>query len=403
MSNNFARRAELVKASEVRELLKLTDVNEIISFGGGLPAEETFPVEEMREICNEILSENGAKAMQYAISEGHIGLRQIIVRLMGEKGIIAGVDDILITSGSQQGLDLSGKVFLDEGDVVLCESPTYLSAINAFKPFYPKFVEVEMDEDGLIPEELQKKIIENRNIKFLYTIPDYQNPTGRQMSLERRKAIVDLANQYDIIIIEDNPYSELCFSDNKLPPLKSFDTEGRVVYLSTFSKTVCPGYRVGWVSASPEIINKYILFKQGTDLHTNFFAQMQIASFFEKYDIKKHIERNISIYKSRRNAMLETMKKTFPKEVSFTKPNGGLFLWVTLPEYMNSKDLLLKAMKKGVAFVQGSAFFPNGGHENTMRLNFSGLTEEKIIGGIEILGELLREEVRNSKINVQII
>jgi len=188
-----------------------------------------------------------------------------------------------------------------------------------------------------------------------------------------------------------------------LPPLKSFDTEGRVVYLSTFSKTVCPGYRVGWVSASPEIINKYILFKQGTDLHTNFFAQMQIASFFEKYDIKKHIERNISIYKSRRNAMLETMKKTFPKEVSFTKPNGGLFLWVTLPEYMNSKDLLLKAMKKGVAFVQGSAFFPNGGHENTMRLNFSGLTEEKIIGGIEILGELLREEVRNSKINVQII
>jgi len=216
------------------------------------------------------------------------------------------------------------------------------------------------------------------------------------MSLERRKAIVDLANQYDLIIIEDNPYSELCFSDNKLPPLKSFDTEGRVVYLSTFSKTVCPGFRVGWVSASQEIINKFILFKQGTDLHTNFFAQMQIARFFEKYDIKKHIDRNISIYKSRRNAMLDTMKKTFPKEVSYTKPNGGLFLWVTLPEYMNSKDLLVKAMKKGVAFVQGSAFFPNGGHENTMRLNYSGLQEEKIIKGIEILGELLRKEINNT-------
>ena len=253
-----------------------------------------------------------------------------------------------------------------------------------------------MDDAGLIPEELKKKIEENRNIKFLYTIPDYQNPTGRQMSLERRKMVAELANKYDLIIIEDNPYSELCFSDNKLPPLKSFDTEGRVVYLSTFSKTVCPGFRVGWVSASQEIINKFILFKQGTDLHTNFFAQMQIARFFEKYDIKKHIDRNISIYKSRRNAMLDTMKKTFPKEVSYTKPNGGLFLWVTLPEYMNSKDLLVKAMKKGVAFVQGSAFFPNGGHENTMRLNYSGLQEEKIIKGIEILGELLRKEINNT-------
>ena len=184
MSNKFARRAALAKASEVRELLKLTAANEVISFGGGLPAEETFPVEQMREICDELLSENGAKAMQYAISEGYIGLRKIIVKLMGEKGITAEVDNILITSGSQQRLDLSAKVFLDEGDVVLCESPTYLSAINAFKPFYPKFVEIDMDEDGLIPEELKKKLEENHNIKFLYTIPDYQNPTGRQMSLE---------------------------------------------------------------------------------------------------------------------------------------------------------------------------------------------------------------------------
>jgi 2-aminoadipate transaminase len=397
MLNNFARRTELVRASEVRELLKLTDVNEIISFGGGLPAEETFPVEEMREICDELLSENGARAMQYAISEGHIGLRKIIVKLMEEKGIIVGVDDILITSGSQQGLDLSAKVFLDDGDVVLCESPTYLSAINAFKPFYPKFVEIEMDDSGLIPEELEKKIVENSNAKFLYTIPDYQNPTGRQMSLERRKTIVDLAKKYDLIIIEDNPYSEICFGNKKLPPLKSFDTEGRVVYLSTFSKTVCPGYRVGWVSGSTEIINKYILFKQGTDLHTNFFAQMQIARFFEKYDIKKHIQRNISIYKSRRNAMLDTMRRVFPNEVSYTKPEGGLFLWVTLPEYMDSKDLLKKAIKKGVAFVQGSAFYPNGGHENTMRLNYSGLQEGKIIKGIELLGELLRTEIAATK------
>lgn len=389
----FARRTEFLKASEVRELLKLTDKNEIISFGGGLPAEESFPVEEMREICIEILEGDGVKSMQYAISEGHIGLRKIISELMEKKGVKVSIDDILITTGSQQGLDLTAKVFLDEGDVVFCESPTYLSAINAFKPFYPKFVEVEMDEDGLIPEDLIKKLNSSSKVKFLYTIPDYQNPTGRRMCLERRKAIVDIANKYNLIIVEDSPYSELCFDNKKLPPIKSFDTEGRVIYLSTFSKTVCPGYRIGWACASKEIINKYVLFKQGTDLHTNFFAQMQIARYYEKYNIDEHIKSNIKIYKRRRDAMLDTIKRTFPEEVEYTKPEGGMFLWVTLPEYINTKELLVKALKRGVAFVQGSAFYPNGGHENTMRLNFSGLKEDKIIKGIIILGEMLKEIV----------
>lgn len=393
MSNKFSKRTELVKASEVRELLKLTDKKEVISFGGGLPAEETFPVEQMREICNEILTECGAQSMQYAISEGHKGLREVIVKIMKGKGISAQAGDILVTTGSQQGLDLTAKVFLDEGDIILCESPTYLSAINAFKPFYPEFVEVNMDEEGLIPTELKKKLDENHKIKFLYTIPDYQNPTGRRMSLGRRKQIVDLANQYDLVIIEDNPYSELCFDGNKLPPLKSFDTEDRVVYLSTFSKTVCPGYRVGWVCASGEILNKYVLFKQGTDLHTNFFAQMQIARFYEKYNIEEHISRNAAIYKSRRDAMVDTIEKTFPNEIAYTRPEGGMFLWVTLPESVNSKALLEKAMERGVAFVQGSAFYPNGGHENTMRLNFSGMQEDKIVKGITVLGKLLKEEL----------
>lgn len=395
----FARRTEFLKASEVRELLKLSDVDEIISFGGGLPAEESFPVEEMRQICSEILEENGVKSMQYAISEGHVGLRNIIVKLMAEKGILTNTDDILITSGSQQGLDLTAKVFLDEGDTILCESPTYLSAINAFKPFYPRFVEVDMDEDGLVPEDLIKKLETSSNVKFLYTVPDYQNPTGRRMSLERRKAIVEIANSHNLIVIEDNPYSELCFDGRKLPPLKSFDTEGRVIYLSTFSKTVCPGYRIGWVCASQEILNKYVLFKQGTDIHTNFFAQMQIARYYEKYDIKEHIKSNVEIYKSRRDAMVSAIEKSFPEEVEFTRPQGGMFLWVTLPEYLNTKELLLKSLKRGVAFVQGSAFFPNGGHENTMRLNFSGLREDKIVKGISILGDLLKEEISAAKLN----
>lgn len=394
----FARRTEFLKASEVRELLKLSDVDEIISFGGGLPAEESFPVEEMRQICSEILAENGVKSMQYAISEGHVGLRNIIVKLMAEKGILTNTDDILITSGSQQGLDLTAKVFLDEGDTILCESPTYLSAINAFKPFYPRFVEVDMDEDGLVPEDLIKKLETSSNVKFLYTVPDYQNPTGRRMSLERRKAIVEIANSHNLIVIEDNPYSELCFDGRKLPPLKSFDTEGRVIYLSTFSKTVCPGYRIGWVCASQEILNKYVLFKQGTDIHTNFFAQMQIARYYEKYDIKEHIKSNVEIYKSRRDAMVSAIEKSFPEEVEFTRPQGGMFLWVTLPEYLNTKELLLKSLKRGVAFVQGSAFFPNGGHENTMRLNFSGLREDKIVKGISILGDLLKEEISAAKL-----
>ncbi len=395
----FAKRTDYLKASEVRELLKLCDNTEIISFGGGLPAEESFPVAEMKEICDEIFAEDGIKSMQYAISEGHVGLRKIIVKLMEEKGIITSTDDILITSGSQQGLDLTGKVFLDEGDTILCESPTYLSAINAFKPFYPKFAEVDMDEDGLIPEELIKQIERHKNIKFLYTIPDYQNPTGRRMSLKRRKEVVAIANRYNLIIIEDSPYSELCFDNNKLPPIKHFDTEGRVVYLSTFSKTVCPGYRIGWACASPEILNKYILLKQGTDLHTNFFSQMQIARYFEKHNIAEHIKSNAELYKRRRDAMVETIERHFPKEMQYTRPEGGMFLWVTLPESINTKNLLLKALKRGVAFVQGSAFYPNGGHENTMRLNFSGLNEEKIVKGISILGELLREEVVASKLS----
>ncbi len=393
----FARRTEFVKASEVRELLKLSDSDEIISFGGGLPAEESFPVGEMREICNEIcneiLEESGVKSMQYAISEGHAGLRNIIVKLMEEKGIHTNPDDILITSGSQQGLDLTAKVFLDEGDTILCESPTYLSAINAFKPFYPRFDEIDMDEEGLVPEDLIRKIESKDRIKFLYTVPDYQNPTGRRLSLERRKEIIEIANKYKLIIIEDNPYSELCFDNRKLPPLKSFDTQGRVIYLSTFSKTVCPGYRIGWACAPQEIINKYVLFKQGTDIHTNFFAQMQIARYYEKYDIKEHLKSNIEIYKSRRDTMLDTIEKTFPGEVEYTRPEGGMFLWVTLPESINTKELLVKSLKRGVAFVQGSAFFPNGGHENTMRLNFSGIREDKIRKGISILGEILKEEI----------
>lgn len=393
MNIKFSRRTNTVKASEIRELLKIIDKKDIISFGGGLPAEETFPIDEMKDICNETLSEEGSRSMQYSTSEGHIALRNLIVDIMKEKGVTIDIDNILITTGSQQGLDLSAKVFIDEGDSILCESPTYLAAINAFKPFYPNFIDVKMDDNGLIIEELEKILELNKNIKFLYTIPDFQNPTGVTLSLERRIKLMELANKYDLIIIEDNPYSELRYEKEALPILKSLDTEGRVIYVSTFSKIVCPGYRIGWVCASKEIINKYVLFKQGTDLHTNIFSQMQVARFFQKYDIKEHTKKNALIYKKKRDVMLEAIEQEFPKCIKYTKPNGGMFIWVELPEYMNSKVLLQKTLAKGVAFVSGSSSFPNGGHENTLRLNYSGLPEDKIRKGIKILSEVIKDNL----------
>lgn len=393
MNIKFSKRSDTIEASEIRELLKLIGNNNIISFGGGLPSEETFPVDEMKVICNEILSDYGGKSMQYSTSEGYDKLRKVIIEIMRERGINTDIDNILIISGSQQGLDLTAKAFIDEGDTIICESPTYLSAINAFKPFYPKFEEVCIDNEGLDPEALEEKLKNSENVKFLYTIPDFQNPTGLTLSFERRKSIIELANKYNILIVEDSPYSELNFTGQYLPPLKSLDTEERVIYLSTFSKIVCPGFRIGWMCASKEIIKKFVLFRQGSDLHTNIFSQMQITKFFEKYDVKAHIEKNIAIYKNRRDAMLNAIKADFPKEVKYTEPKGGFFLWVTLPTYMDSTELLKCALKNGIAFISGEAFFPNGGHKNTLRLNYTNINEEKIREGIKILSNVIKENM----------
>ncbi|AOY78462.1 PLP-dependent aminotransferase family protein [Clostridium formicaceticum] len=393
MKRMFSKRAREAKASEVRELLKLTDNNDIIAFGGGLPAQEAFPVEEMIEVCKDILVAHGTKAMQYATTEGNNEIRGLMQEIMKEKGITAEIENILVTSGSQQGLDLTAKVFIEEGDKVICEKPTYMAAINAFKPFSPQFLEVEMEEDGITLEDLEALLQQNPDAKFIYTIPDFQNPTGRSMSLGKRKKLVHIANKYDILIIEDNPYSELRFSGETSPPIKSFDTEGRVIYLSTFSKIVCPGFRIGWVCGEKEIINKYGLLKQGTDLHTNIFSQLQILYFFKTYDIKQRINKVREIYKKKRDVMIETIEKEFPKEVEFTRPMGGMFVWVTLPEDMEAKKLLEKAITQGVAFVPGEAFYASSEVKNTLRLNFSGLEEDKIQIGIRRLAEVIKNEM----------
>lgn len=391
MSINYSKRMDSIKASEIREILKLTQNPEVISFAGGLPAPEMFPIEEIKEVSVEVLEKMGTKALQYSTTEGYKPLREKISKRMEKFGIKMNSDNILITSGSQQGLDLTGKVFLDPGDVVLCESPSYLGALGAFKQYQPKFVEVETDDDGMIMENLEEIIKTTNKIKIIYVVPDFQNPTGRTWSLERRKQLIKIANKYNLPIIEDNPYGELRFEGEIPPSVKSFDTEGRVVFLGTFSKTFCPGFRLGWTCADNEIINKYILIKQGVDLQTSTISQIQLDRFLDKYDIDKHIQRIIDVYRVRRNLMIKTMKEEFPKEVKFTEPQGGLFTWAVLPEHINARDLALKAIEKKVAFVPGGSFFPNGGNENTMRINYSNMDEEKIVLGIKRLGETIKE------------
>lgn len=389
MVNKFAKRADYAKASEVRELLKLTENPEVISFAGGMPAPELFPIEEMIKVSEVVLRENGKKALQYSATEGYGPLREYIVKRMAKNGMDTSVEQVLITSGSQQGLDLTGKVFLDEGDIVICESPTYLAAINAFRTYLPKFVEVKMDEDGMDMKDLEEALDKNPGTKIIYTIPDFQNPTGRAMSLDRRKKLIELANKHEVVIVEDNPYGELRFEGEKLPTINSLDTEGRVVYLSTFSKILSPGLRIGWVSASPDIIHKYILFKQGTDLHTNMLSQMQAEKFVDLYDIDEHIDKIRRVYKARKELMVKTIKEVFPKNVKVTNPQGGLFLWAVLPEGISARDVLAKCLENNVAFVPGASFFPNGGNENTFRLNFSNMPEDRIVEGIKRLAAVL--------------
>ena len=391
----FARRIDAMKASEIRELLKLTARPDIISFAGGLPAPELFPVEEMKAAAIAVMEESGRQAMQYSTTDGFPRLREQIAQRMGEKnGIHTDADHILVTSGSQQGLDYSARVFLDEGDVVLMESPSYMGAINAFKACQPKFVEVPTDDGGMIMEELEKILATTERVKMIYVIPDFQNPTGRTWSLERREKFMEIINRYEIPVIEDNPYGELRFEGEYLPALKSMDTKGLVVFLGTFSKILAPGYRLGWVCASDEILFKYNLMAQAAALQASTISQMETAKWIDMFDLDAHVAKIREVYGRRRTVLVETMERDLPSCCKFTKPDGGLFTWIELPEYMNAKELQLKCLEKKVAFVPGGTFYPNGGHENTMRLNYSCMPEDKIVQGITALAEAIKENLQ---------
>lgn len=392
MAIRFAKRMEALNGSEIRELLKLIEKPEVISFAGGLPAPELFPIEEMKEISRIVLEESGTQALQYSTTEGFQPLREKIARRMNSKNKTnVTKDDILITNGSQQGLDFAGRVFLNEGDVVLCESPSYLGAINAFKSYGSKFIEVPTDKDGMIMEELEKILEVTENVKMIYVIPDFQNPTGITWTLERRKKFIEIISKYEIPVLEDNPYGELRFEGESLPSLKSMDKKGLVIFLGTFSKILCPGYRLGWTCASQNILKKFIFVKQVADLQASSISQIEVSKFIDLYNLDNHVKKINEVYARRRDLMLETMKEEFPEGVEYTYPEGGLFIWVELPKHLDSRIIMKDCLANNVAYVPGWSFFPNGGTENCFRLNYSNMSDDRIVEGIKRIGLVLRK------------
>lgn len=393
----YALRTQRMKSSAIRELLKLTEQPDVISFGGGLPAPEVFPVEEFQEACKKVLHDYGAAALQYSTTEGYLPLRGMIARHTCRMNIEVTPDNILITSGSQQALDLLGKIFINEGDHILVEAPTYLGALQAWNLFGAQYITVPSDADGMITDELEKAL--RFGPKFIYVLPNFQNPTGITLSLERRKRLIELADHYGVPIIEDDPYGQLRYEGDHLPPIEVLDCQdrenhgcysGNVIYLSTFSKILAPGIRLGWVVAPQEVISKLVQAKQGADLHTATFSQMVAYEVGHGGFIDQHVQFICKVYHERRDVMLEALEEHMPPGVTWTRPRGGLFLWVTLPEDLDASEVLREAIQEKVAFVPGESFYPNGGGKNTLRLNFSNATPEKINEGIARLGRVVR-------------
>ncbi|ASA78700.1 PLP-dependent aminotransferase family protein [Thermococcus sp. 5-4] len=398
----FSDKAQGMKASEIRELLKLVEAGDVISLAGGLPAPETFPVETIKEIAAEVLTHHADKALQYGTTKGFTPLRLALADWMEKRyGIPTSKVEIMMVAGSQQALDLIGRVFINPGDIVVVEGPTYLAALNAFKYYDPEFLSIPMDDNGmmvdLLEEKLRKLNAEGKKIKFVYTVSTFQNPMGVTMSLDRRKRLIELAREYDFLIVEDSPYSELRYSGEPIPPIKHFDDEGRVMYLGTFSKILSPGMRLGWIAAHPHFIRKIEIAKQAVDLCANTLSQVIAWKYVADGHLDEHIPKIIEFYKPRRDAMLEALEEYMPEGVKWTKPDGGMFIWVTLPEGIDTKVMAEKAISRGVAYVPGEAFFAHREVKNAMRLNFTYVPEEKIRDGVKRLAEVIEEEMKALK------
>jgi 2-aminoadipate transaminase len=401
--HRFAQRTQRMKSSTIRELLKLTEDPEVISFAGGMPAPEAFPVDEFRDACVSVLKDRGAQALQYGSTEGYTPLREMIVRHTNRLGIEVTVDNIMITSGSQQALDLLGKIFINHGDRILVEAPTYLGALQAWTIYGAEYVTVRSDDDGMVTDDIEGAL--RTGPKFIYVLPNFQNPTGVTIPQERRVRLIELADHYGVPIVEDDPYGQLRYEGEHIPAIEVLDSQmhhngccytGNVIYLSTFSKLLAPGIRLAWVIAPPEVIRKMVLAKQGADLHTATFNQIVAYEVSRGGFLDQHIHKINAIYRERRDVMLETLSEHMPEDVRWTHPKGGLFLWVTLPQGMSSNTLFRTAIAQKVAFVPGESFYPYSGGENTMRLNFSNAKPEQINEGISRLARAVKDQLHRN-------
>jgi 2-aminoadipate transaminase len=394
-SQRYSVAASRTRPSAVRDLLKLTEAHDVISFAGGLPAPESFPIDAVTEAASNVLALYGSEALQYGTTEGYGPLRDMIARHASRYGIVVERDNVLITTGSQQALDLLGKVFVDPGDCLLVERPTYVGALQAWSGYGAQYVSVPLDGEGMDTTRLETAL--RAGPKFIYALPNFQNPTGATLAAARRRRLVELADRYGVPVVEDDPYGQLRYEGEHLPALVNLDAEmhgeqpysGNVIYLSTFSKTLAPGLRLGWVIAPQEVIRRLVAAKQGVDLHTSSFVQMLAHETARGGFLDRHILRLRELYRERRDAMLAALGRHFPREVLWTRPQGGLFLWVVLPPQLDAEELLHVALLERVAFVPGAAFYPDEPMRNTLRLNFSNATPERIEEGIARLGFVL--------------
>ncbi len=387
----FAKRLDNVTGSAIRAIFALLAQPGMISFAGGNPSPESFPKEDIAEISSKLLCENGSSILQYGGTPGIGSLKNTVIDMMKSRGISVNPEEIIITSGATQGIGLAAKTLVNPGDVILAESPTFIGALQTFLTYEADVKGVEMDDHGMVISDLEKKLKIYRP-KFVYTIPTFQNPTGRTISLERRKQMIALCKEHGVLILEDDPYCDLRYSGQPVPPIKSFDEDNTVIYLMSFSKIISPGLRVGAAIADPRIIQKYNIAKQGEDLHTANLSQEIVNAYMLSGKAEPHIESICAQYRDKRDAMLKKMEE-WPESIAYTKPDGGLFIWASLPRHMNAVDMFKQCVDAGVAYVPGVHFFPEGGHENTMRLNFSMASFEQIEKGMDILKGVINKNM----------
>ena len=393
----FAERTSVMRSSAMRDLMAITARPEVISLAGGLPDTSTFPPQSFAAQMTRIAQESAAKALQYGPTEGFEETKDCILEVMGAEGMLPDPDDIIVTTGGQQAIDLVCKTLLDPGDVVICEAPTYPGAIPTLCSYQADVVQVECDEDGMQVEVLEQLLAElrdeGRRPKFIYSVPSFQNPAGVTMSLERRRHLVELARANELLVVEDNPYGLLRYGGEPMPPLYQLDGGDFVIYLGTFSKILSPGIRLGWAVAPPPVMEKIVLGKQAADLCTSTLTQFFVREYFAERRWRRYVEDLVEIYRVRRDTMVEALRTYFPAEATWTEPEGGLFIWATLPDYIDTSDLLAKALRADVAFVPGQAAYVDGRGSHSMRLNFSGVGEDEIREGVRRIGKVIAEQV----------